>query len=435
MFHNTSTEGGVGQLSQPSQLDELHELDQLGHVPYCSPAAAMAAAGVGALVGEGVLDCGLLAGERPGADVAVLLRARSRLDAVLAMRLAAAEDADALAFPRPGDTAVTALWAPRTARALSRAGRLANTHPQLGELWLAGAITLDHVDQVACHTTTMTNADVVALIPILTEALPHITPADTATLCQRAALLANPPDPDGPDPAATAFQARALSVAVQGDCVHLSGTLPRVEGELLIETLRATAQTQRVAGDGLTATQRRADALIQLALGNASTAPINVTITTTGTTTTGTATGQATTASGHPLSPAETSHLGCSAAFTPVLVTLLDDALRTPQPLNLGRTVRLATPAQRRALAIRDKGCSIPGCDIPPTTCQVHHITAWETGGTTDLHNLALLCWAHHRQVDLGRWDLHPATDTEPVTLTIRPRNRWGAVATKRQHQ
>jgi hypothetical protein len=34
-------------------------------------------------------------------------------------------------------------------------------------------------------------------------------------------------------------------------------------------------------------------------------------------------------------------------------------------PLHMGRATRLATPAQRRAAAVRDGGCVFPGCDAP----------------------------------------------------------------------
>ena len=62
------------------------------------------------------------------------------------------------------------------------------------------------------------------------------------------------------------------------------------------------------------------------------------------------------------------------------------------QPLDVGREHRLATPAQVRALRQRDKGCSFPGCDRPPSWCQAHHLRHWLDGGPTDLNNLALLC-------------------------------------------
>ncbi|MDP4014648.1 MAG: HNH endonuclease signature motif containing protein, partial [Candidatus Nanopelagicales bacterium] len=57
-------------------------------------------------------------------------------------------------------------------------------------------------------------------------------------------------------------------------------------------------------------------------------------------------------------------------------------------------------------------GCVIPGCDVGPEHTQPHHVTAWSLGGATDLDSLASVCWPHHRQLDLGRWEL--TRDTQP---------------------
>jgi hypothetical protein len=73
--------------------------------------------------------------------------------------------------------------------------------------------------------------------------------------------------------------------------------------------------------------------------------------------------------------------------------------------LDYGRTCRYATPAQRRALAARDGGCSFPGCDTPPAWCEAHHIIHWEHGGHTDLDNLTLLCGYHHREHQKIGWE------------------------------
>ena len=69
------------------------------------------------------------------------------------------------------------------------------------------------------------------------------------------------------------------------------------------------------------------------------------------------------------------------------------------EPLELGRSVRLATQGQRRAAAVRDGGCVFPGCDRPPDHCDLHHIRHWLNGGTTDLANLCLVCRRHHSLV------------------------------------
>lgn len=85
--------------------------------------------------------------------------------------------------------------------------------------------------------------------------------------------------------------------------------------------------------------------------------------------------------------------------------------------LDLGQAVRLATPAQRRAIRIRDRGCVWPDCKRPPAMCEIHHIIPWQHGGPTDLANLALLCNHHHRRTHRdwkltqqpdGTWDARP---------------------------
>ncbi len=77
------------------------------------------------------------------------------------------------------------------------------------------------------------------------------------------------------------------------------------------------------------------------------------------------------------------------------------------EPLDLGRATRTISPAQRRALAIRDGGCRFPGCSAPPIWCDGHHVIHWVDGGRTDLANLVLLCRRHHRAVHDGGWVIH----------------------------
>jgi HNH endonuclease len=81
------------------------------------------------------------------------------------------------------------------------------------------------------------------------------------------------------------------------------------------------------------------------------------------------------------------------------------------RPLEVGRTSRVVSPAQRAALAVRDGGCGFPGCDRPLGWCEAHHLRHWLHGGPTDLENLALLCRAHHRAVHEGGWRLTRGRD------------------------
>ncbi|WP_430647429.1 DUF222 domain-containing protein [Agromyces sp. GXS1127] len=66
-------------------------------------------------------------------------------------------------------------------------------------------------------------------------------------------------------------------------------------------------------------------------------------------------------------------------------------------PLDLGRSARLFTRAQRLALAERDGGCACCGQNI--TYVDAHHIRWWERdAGPTDLSNGVMLCsFCHHR--------------------------------------
>jgi len=65
-------------------------------------------------------------------------------------------------------------------------------------------------------------------------------------------------------------------------------------------------------------------------------------------------------------------------------------------PLDVGRTRRLVTERQYRALMVRHHGhCAVPGC-ANTKNLHGHHVIHWIEGGRTDLSNLILLCEPHH---------------------------------------
>ncbi len=74
--------------------------------------------------------------------------------------------------------------------------------------------------------------------------------------------------------------------------------------------------------------------------------------------------------------------------------------------LDLGRRVRLATPAQRLALTVRDGGCAFPLCARPAEWSDVHHLTPFSAGGHTNVAEMVLLCRTHHTQVHRGTWSV-----------------------------
>ena len=72
------------------------------------------------------------------------------------------------------------------------------------------------------------------------------------------------------------------------------------------------------------------------------------------------------------------------------------------EPLDVGRSTRVVSPALRRAVIARDSECRFPGCDRPSGWCEAHHVVHWADGGDTKLHNLVLLCRRHHRMLHDG---------------------------------
>jgi Domain of unknown function (DUF222)/HNH endonuclease len=73
--------------------------------------------------------------------------------------------------------------------------------------------------------------------------------------------------------------------------------------------------------------------------------------------------------------------------------------------LNLGRTRRDPSDAQRLEIRRRDKGCRFPGCTHTEFT-DVHHVRHWVDGGPTDIENLVELCDQHHRCVHEMGWKI-----------------------------
>jgi len=71
---------------------------------------------------------------------------------------------------------------------------------------------------------------------------------------------------------------------------------------------------------------------------------------------------------------------------------------------SVGRRTRTISPALRRALEVRDRGCRFPGCGLRFT--DAHHVRHWADGGETSLGNLLLLCAYHHRLVHEEGWKI-----------------------------
>jgi hypothetical protein len=111
--------------------------------------------------------------------------------------------------------------------------------------------------------------------------------------------------------------------------------------------------------------------------------------------------------------PVETvRRLACEAEILPVV---LDGR---SVPIDVGRSKRLATVHQRRALEAMHPTCAIPDCEVIFDHCNIHHIDYWENGGPTDLNNMIPLCSRHHHAAHEGGWKLE--LDPKTRELLIR---------------
>ncbi len=103
--------------------------------------------------------------------------------------------------------------------------------------------------------------------------------------------------------------------------------------------------------------------------------------------------------------------LACEAEIIPLV---LDGK---SVPLDVGKSKRLATAYQRRALAAVHETCAIDGCSVKFSHCEPHHIDYWENGGVTDLNNLVPLCSRHHHAAHEGGWRLRLNPETRELLV------------------
>ena len=217
--------------------------------------------------------------------------------------------------------------------------------------------------------------------------------------------------------------------------VRVEGFFEAETGRVLRHAVDNLVRIHRLDETGRTPEQRRADALVELA------AAYNA-----GTVTGGRerpqmlvtidveqlakrAGGRALLDTGETITIEAARRLACDADIAAVLVK------GGSEILDLGRTHRVVSNAQYKALVIRDGGCRFPGCDRPPGWCQAHHIVEWPDGGRTDLDNQVLLCLTHHHLIHHQHWriegtaknlKIHPPPDNVPARASPRALARSG---------
>ncbi|MGW9630251.1 DUF222 domain-containing protein [Agromyces sp. NPDC055520] len=95
--------------------------------------------------------------------------------------------------------------------------------------------------------------------------------------------------------------------------------------------------------------------------------------------------------------------------------------------IELGSPERCFTPQQRRAITLRDGGCIIPGCTVPASWCEIHHVIPDADGGPTHPDNGVLVCWFHHRTIDTSGWGIRMIRGFPHVRppAWLDPTGRW----------
>ncbi|WP_165872923.1 HNH endonuclease signature motif containing protein [Nocardioides jejuensis] len=94
----------------------------------------------------------------------------------------------------------------------------------------------------------------------------------------------------------------------------------------------------------------------------------------------------------------EVRRLACQAGVLPAVLGGRSEVL------DLGRSRRLFSKAQRRAMGLRQHTCAFNGCDVPGRWCEAHHLDPWSAGGKTDLARGVLICPRHHHVVHDERY-------------------------------
>jgi hypothetical protein len=112
-----------------------------------------------------------------------------------------------------------------------------------------------------------------------------------------------------------------------------------------------------------------------------------------------------------PVTKATMDRLACGATIQRVVMA------GASIMLDMGRTTRLATPAQTRAVRIRDTGCIFPSCDRPAPWCDIHHVNEWTRHhGPTNVDNLVCLCTRHHTLIHHSQWTIQANPDGTHTT-------------------
>jgi hypothetical protein len=270
----------------------------------------------------------------------------------------------------------------------------------------AGAISTDHVSRIAKVVEKVPAEHADRVETELVELAQEFNPSDLARLGKGVmdALV-----PDGDDPGdSTVVAAQSWLDLREHDDGSLSGSF-KLGAETAAHLLPLLSPlTKPQPGDDRTLDERQGDALAEVIRLAADSGNVSMeggerphVAVTVSLETLRSGIGKATLDDGRTLTPEQARRLSCDAGIIPMVLG------SKSQPIDVGESKRLADKRLRRALAIRDKGCAVPGCGRTPNQCHAHHVRHWADGGPTILANMVLVCAFHHRLIHHADWQVH----------------------------
>lgn len=372
-----------------------------------------------------------LAAERPAPGERAALGDGNRLATLVRQlhRLQAVVDAETADFAASGEWAAdgarsAAAWLaercrmPKTvARRSVGLGKAAHELPVAAAAWMDGEISPAHVHALAAFRRPGTRQ---ALLRDEEVLVGHARNLSYRAFRQLLAYWEQHVDPDGCEEAGEMRRARRdvrLSTSFDGMCLG-NVTLDAVSGDIVLGELRrleqalfeadwAAAKADAGEGSGAeaggegaplrrlarTPAQRRADALVEMAIRSRSAPPgarrpaplLTVLV-------------------DYPTLHGRVCELADGAVVTPgdllPWITQADverAVFGSDGRIEISETSRFFRGATRRAIEVRDRRCTHPMCDEPAAWCEVDHVVPWEVGGPTTQQNGRLLCRFHHR--------------------------------------
>jgi hypothetical protein len=310
----------------------------------------------------------------------------------------------------------------------ARLARTLGELPATLESARAGRASFANVTLIATLAGAVGVEQVAPLEHIFVDAAERLEPGAMRTLTQGARIRLDPDGVLADDERAHQRRWFNLDQSYEGEW-FAQGRLD-AEGGAVVKTFLDAFSVRTTPGDTRSASERRADALVDLATaqlrcgkppGVHGQRP-HLTVTVSAAALRTGADAGATVLSGvGPIHPATARRIACDAVKTEVTVAPPAEgaaawtAVHGPVvALSVGRATRTIPVHIRTVLCLRDNGCRFPGCDRPPAWTDGHHIVHWADGGPTELDNLVSLCRRHHRAVHEQGWRIRMA-DGIPV--------------------